>query len=93
MCVDRCVRVSVCSMMCSLCTFCIIFFNEEEKSFLKKGEAGLLFLMYIHVSGEVHFSFSCLWNVSTRVSKVYNQICFVRCSTHSQTNSFRSEPV
>ena len=49
MCVDRCVRVSVCSMMCSLCTFCIIFFNEEEKSFLKKGEAGLLFLMYMYL--------------------------------------------
>ena len=79
MCVDRCVRVSVCSMMCSLCTFCIIFFNEEEKSFLKKGEAGLLFFL--------------VYGTSPRVSKVYNQICFVRCSTHSETNSCRSEPV
>ena len=68
MCVDRCVRVSVCSMMCSLCTFCIIFFNEEEKSFLKKGEAGLL------VSGEVHFSFSCLWNVSSGIQSLQSNL-------------------
>lgn len=88
MCVDRCVRVSVCSMMCSLCTFCIIFFNEEEKSFLKKGEAGLLYWY----QGRYILVF-LVYGTSPRVSKVYDQIFFVRYSTHSETNSFRSEPV
>ena len=47
MCVDRCVRVSVCSMMCSLCTFCIIFFNEEEKSFFKKVRQVYCFFLFM----------------------------------------------
>ena len=59
MCVDRCVRVSVCSMMCSLCTFCIIFFNEEKNSC---------------TSGEVHFSFSCLWNVSSGIQSLQSNL-------------------